>query len=134
PAFVHDVRHHLVEAAGRFIAGDIRLLAFPECANGFARGRIELLPVGDGFVGVLGHVRLPLRSSHTITKSSARKRRNDGRKTQAPCASECAACALMVFTIEASPFERVGERCLPSPIALMKDGSVSRISRALCPE
>jgi len=55
-------------------------------------------------------------------------------RTYPACAMARSAWALMVFTIEASPLERVGERCLPSPIALMKDGSLSRMSRALCPE
>src|SRR5690348_6932739 len=51
-----------------------------------------------------------------------------------PCANTRSACALIVLTIDAKPLERVGERCLPNPIALMNAGSVSRISRALRPE
>src|SRR6185312_12821558 len=137
-AFVHDMRHHLVEAAGCFFAGDIRLLAFPERANGVSGFLVQLLPVGDGFVGVaVGHVRsAPAESSHY---NQMRRLENTGagtttRNTQPACPITRAAWALMVFSIAASPFERVGERCLPSPIALMKDGSVSRMSRALCPE
>jgi len=41
---------------------------------------------------------------------------------------------LIAASIAANPFERVGDKCLASPIASMNVGSVARISEADRPE